>query len=450
MTPEISFSVPIDENIPTFKFPEYSIIELPNGINLYLYKERLQPLVFIKILFSVGAFNEKVFGSASFAARMMTRGTYTRTAERINKEIDSIGASLNISAFWDFSQAIVSGLSRFTDKMLDILFDCCFNPSFKEKEIASLKKKFIADILQDYSDSDYLAQVAFDNLIYRNNPYSHPIMGTPETIQCIGCIECQEYHSSMIKFAPVIIICGDIDDEKIVRQVERYTDGYKFHNTAVKKLKVKGPSGIRLGMVHKQGAVQATIRLGKITIGREHRLFPNLQLANTIFGGYFHSRLNQVLREDKGYTYGVSSGIYQRRYASAQVVSAHIKDDSVAEVIETIISEMYNISKKGFKPDELWIAQRYVIGSFLRSVETPQQIASMLQTIALHDLDYNYYDKYYKLISRLKQIDLARVMNYFKPENLVIAVAGDSQKLKGAMRRFGDVVELNEAGEKRV
>lgn len=439
-------SPPFAEGIPAFSFPDYFVEQLSNGIKVLIIQDNSQPLVNIKLSLGLGASSEKKPGLAYIAAQLITKGSGNMTASEIASETDIIGSSLTSSATWDDTSINLMTLSDYLNKSLSIMADCYLNAVFSEDETERLKKRHIANIRQENSDPSYLAQISFELAYFDSHPYGHPLYGTTDSINDITRQECIEWYDMLkTNSNPFFIVGGNVDKIEILGLLEKHfvkgginqTSGNIDNgNTALPEIKKS-----RIIIIDKADASQATLKLGIPTIQRKHPDFPLLQLSNTIFGGYFLSRLNALLREKLGYTYGIYSMVQSRKLSSVLMIGANVNRNAAADSIKRIKSEMAKIKSEPVSEDELNRAKQYILGSFVRSVETPRQVSSLLYSIEQNHLSGNYFNYFFSAIAEASVEELFKVQQkYFNPETITISLSGNAEFL---VNEFKDFENLN-------
>jgi len=422
---------PISKHVVGFNLPAVTTDYIGNDIKIIVSENKNQPLTFLKISFNNGAISENKFGTAYMTGLMMTRGTKNRTNEQISEKIDYHGASLNCTAQWDDTCLNIVSVSEYFEKMFELGIECVFHPTFPEGEADKLKKKHKATIMQELADVNYLSQITFYKTIFNGHPYSHPLIGTVDSIESIDLSDIKNwYFNNFLGSKPTFIFSGNIAREKAIALVENHFSDYQVNQDRPDFHKPKKITGVNIAIANKPDASQVALRIGKNVVNRKNPDFAYLQLANTVFGGYFMSRLNKVLREEKGLTYGVFSNIENRKYSSIQMVGTNINKDNVNLAIQFIIKEYEKINTIRVTKKELFPTSQYILGSFLRSIETPQQLGSLINSLELNNLPINYFDKYYKQIANAEPEQVFEAQQkYFSPENLVIAAAGNEEEL---------------------
>jgi zinc protease len=186
-------------------------------------------------------------------------------------------------------------------------------------------------------------------------------------------------------------------------------------------------------VIHRPGAAQAEIRVGRPALARtENGVFPAIVL-NRVFGGQFTSRLNAVLREKKGLTYGIHSTFSFNRMPGPFSIATSVDSDRAADAIEMLDGELAKVAAGGISSGELSLAQRGIAGGFALALEHLAQIASIIDLIVLHDLPIDYYAKY---LSRIRAVTLADVAECARrlmdPGRMTTVVVGDTDALREA------------------
>ncbi len=431
---------PISVQKPTFRFPKFERRQLSNGAELLLCRDNTQPLINLKILIDSGSVHEDIPGLASLAAQMLLRGTGSRSAREIAEATDSIAAQAYSTATWDSTGLGFSCMADFAKQAFDVIADCLYDPKFEDSEIGRLKKKTIADIRHENADTNYLSGLAFGCSMYKGHRYGHARGGTEASIGSISRSDCLGWYEGRLMNSKLsVIVSGNFDTDELVNMLESkiLEQGSPSADTIPAQPEIAGNNVV---IIAKEKAPQTTVRIGMPSIGRNNADYPALQLLNTIFGGYFMSRLNHLLRETKGYTYGVFSSVAARKYGSAFVISTNVGNEHVANAIGDSISEMKHFAGGKLDHEEVERARQYLGGSFLRSVESPKQIATMLNSLLLYGLPDSYFDDFFRKINEVTAGELPEVQKkYLEPNGLVIVAAGDPEVLRPQLARFGDV-----------
>jgi zinc protease len=446
---------PLSKELPEFIFPKYNVEQI-DKIRIYLFEDKSQPLINLKIMYPNGASNYSTPGLAYFSSQMLTCGTKQLTAPQIAEMTDSMGAHFNVNTNHENTTLTFVSLNEFLDKAIDISISCLQESIFQEEEISRLKKKHISSIEQDSAESNYLCELAFNAEFYEGTNYQYPVIGTIDSIKGINRNDCFFRHSDLLSnYYPAIILTGFFDSEgtvdifqsrsltdKLIKNSHEIKDGFaqnnelQFQNNQDNKYN----RDTKVAIINKEDAAQTTLKIGRNTINRNHSDYPLLQLANVIFGGYFQSRLNMLLREKHGYTYGIHSSLENKLTHSLMSIHSNVNTQSTAHSVELILQEIQNIEQQPVSGEELESAKQYMLGSFLRSCESIQGISQLLRVIELFGLPEDYFTKFFNTIKNAGIDELYKVQKeYFSVDSLTISASGDRRYLENELKRFGSI-----------
>ncbi|MFP4527535.1 MAG: M16 family metallopeptidase [Candidatus Kapaibacterium sp.] len=429
-------------------FPPFEKHTLSNGIRVYIYRDQSQPLVSAKAIIRNGSAAEPVPGLARITSQLLLKGTRQRTASEIARESDLIGASMNAASTWDYTTIGFVSLSDYLRNAFEIFEDCLLESKFAKDETERLKTKQISDIRQKTVNPRYLAKMGFNAIHYPDHPYGHPSSGTVDSVESITAGDCREFFNNILHNSKItFIVGGNCDTDDIMERLERRFGGL-VPGESLKPIESGGLINNGLVTVDKKDAEQAALCIGRSTIDRHDPDYSALRLLNTIFGGYFMSRVNHRLREEKGFTYGAGSQLDSRLMDSALLTTASVGKKHTREAIEDILELMDEISKNPIPEDEISRARQYMLGAFVRGMETPQQISTQLQALEVYDLETDYLEKFIRELNSFTPDSLMPAqLRLFAKEPLIISAAGDSEYLGGQLKAFGNVTLASSGGE---
>ncbi len=422
---------PISDRMPAFEFPKFERHSLGNGIKVYLVEDNSQALLNVQFLFGRGAAEFDAPALCSLATAMLTHGTRFDSAEEISEKVDDIGAYISSGSDMDESSAGITCLADYSAEAMDILASCINEPAFGADEVERLKKKRISNLNQSLASPDYLSTVACASQLFAGHPYGKLLAGSESRIKSIDSQQCRAAYERVLGSArKCIIVSGCFDKDNILNRLDKHYGGLPADASALPPAAPAKPDGNVIAVADKEDAVQSTIKAGMMFIDRNNPDYPLAHVVNTIFGGYFLSRLNYLLREVHGYTYGVYSYINSFRYASALMVQTNVNAGVTRAAIEDIFAEMERISRQAIPEEETSRAVQYMLGQFARSMETPRQVASLLQSVHTYGLKEDYYVDFINKVKSAGPENLRGVQEkYFKPENIAIGVAGSRDEL---------------------
>lgn len=442
----IRTKIPLSKDLPAISFfDSQKEVILDSGLRCLFIHDETQPLITIKLLVKRGSALEDLPGISNFTVKMMMKGTDKLTSKDIARETEYYGITMNFQSKWDDSVFQLVSLSDHIDNASEVFFDCLLNSSFPEQEVNKMKKQMIAGIKQNWSDSGFLSKYAFADTYYHNHPYGNTLTGFSEDVEKITRKDCIAWKEKLIIDSEItLLMAGNFDEKKMTKIFNNKLSGHDFSNNKSPVLdKADHRKDDPIAVIDKADAKQTSLRMGKPAIDRMHPDFPLLQVCNTVFGGYFKSRLNDLIREKLGYTYGIQSGIDSRLYGNALVVAADLNTGSTKDAIDKVLNEMKVFSSENIIEEEQSIAIQHLLGSFARMMETPQQKLSLLAGKELFSLPDDYHEKFFDRIKRSSLDDIFEIQKkYFKPEHIVIAVAGNADYLADQLSDIGNVIRI--------
>ncbi len=432
--------IPISRQAPRFQFPDYRIIKGTSGAEYYYFPNMAQPLLSVRIIYSFDVGRMPTAGAAYFATQLLKSGTKSRSALQFAEEADAIGATFNFSSSQDDASCYFVALSEFADRALDLLIDAVSAPAFLPDETERLKKKHIAQIAQEAADPNYLCRLAFNSVYFAGHPYSLPLYGTEESISQISASEARRvWHEIIAAQPPKVIIAGNADAEPIIEFIENKL-GVKGSSSPIEKktYAITEEKKTRIIIADKASAPQTTLQFGRPAPPMLSPDYSAAQLANTLFGGYFMSALNRKIREEMGLTYGIYSYIANRRNGSPLIISSNLNKENTRQAIDCIIDEMRKFSTEPADANEIFTAQQYILGSFLRSTETPQDVANLIHACIVNGVHTDFYNQYYDFITKATPDSIAEAQKkYFVPEYLTISLVGPEDFLVNEIEGMG-------------
>lgn len=437
--------------IKTVLFPRYFEKELENGFKFFVVENHEQPIISMNLVVRTGStYDAALPGLASVTAELLTKGTKTRTATQIAEEIDFVGGSLSSSADWDASRASVTVLKKHLDVGLSILSDVVLNPTFPDSEIARVRDQRLASLKQSKAEPSYLADTRMAAVVFGNHPYGNPAGGTEKSVTAMNRSDFLKFHTTAyLPNNAFIVVAGDITPAEVVAKIESAFGSWQRATAPVQEFPVvKGLNGAKVAIVDKAGAVQSAIRVAHLGIAKNDKDFIKLNVLNTLFGGYFNSRINLNLREKHGYTYGATSIFDARKLPGPFVISVDVRNEVTDSAIVEILEELKRLQDEPISSDELKMVKNYLIGMFPLQIETPAQVAAGVINIELYGLPKSYYNTYRTKVGAITSRDLqAAAGRYVHPENIAIVISGNSEAIKAAVNKFGPVEIFNADGE---
>lgn len=417
---------------PPLSLPAPGIHALSNGIEIIACNRGDEDVCRIDLIFEGGYYTEQKPGTAALTLLMLKEGAAGKSSEEIAESFDYHGAWLQTSASSHYLYVTLYTLNRHLDTCLSLLADIVIRPDFPEKEFTRLKERRLQQLLVQKEKVDVLASETFLSMIFGDkHPYGRAV--TPDHISHITTEDLRDYHRQHIAPGKCrIFIAGKITG-KLLDNLELHF-GHTWNVPSVDSAIIPAFPIHRaenpIIVTHKENALQSGIRMGLPVIGRENPDFFALKLLCTILGGYFGSRLMSNIREEKGYTYGISSSIAAMRYGSYLTISTQTGTEFTRPLINEVFAEIDRLRNEPIPTDEFITVQNYLRGDMARTLDSPFSIADYYLSLKANDLPVEYFAQQDEAIRQLSPGDLlSAAQKYLVPSQFYIAVAGDKNKI---------------------
>lgn len=432
---------------PKLEFGDYKVEELKNGIKLIVVEDHKLPRINMQLILDRDPILEgEDAGYVQLAGEMMRQGTTNRPKDKLDEEIDFIGARLSTSS----NSVSVNGLSKYTDKLVELMADVVLHPAFPQEEFDKLKKQQISGLESQKDDPSAVASNVHNAMMYGlDHPYGEMI--TIESTEKVKLEDVKSYYKNYwIPNYTYIAIVGDIKPREAKKLVKKYLGDWERHNEPRNTYPTpQRPEKTQVNFVNRESSVQSVIEMGNtMDLKPGSPDIVALELANQVLGGGSLGRLFQNIREDKGYTYGAYSSVDDDRLVGEFNAGASVRNEVTDSAIVEFMKEFERLRNEPVSEDELAAAKAFITGSFGRSLESPGTIASFALNIERYDLPKDYYENYLKRLADLSAQDVMNAAKkYITPERMQITVVGKASEVAEKLEKFGKVSYYNEKGE---
>jgi predicted Zn-dependent peptidase len=420
-----------------FRMPRVETAKLPNGLTIDVVEMHKLPLVNVQLLIPGGGrLDGDLPGLASFTADMLDEGAGTRDAIGIAAEAAYLGADLNTGADWDRTTVSLQVPVRTLPAALDLMADVALRPDLHTADIEKRRGLRMADILQRRDVPSAVASLVSNALIF---PAGHPYHASPggdsaSTARLDSATVRRFYERVSDPRHATVIVTGDITLAQARTLIARRFGGWKAHTpAATAPAAVPAPTTrpTTLFLVDKPGAAQSVIVIGAPGVPRLSPDYYALEVMNTILGGSFSSRLNQDLRETKGYTYGAGSRFQFRPVPGPFTASAAVRTNVTDSSLVDFFAQLRAIRDSLVQPVELTRATQYIALGLPGQFETTGQVARQVSGLLLFGLPFTYYNGFVADLHRVTRQDVQRVARkYIDPDHLTVVVVGDLAKIR--------------------
>ena len=405
--------------------PEARSFNLRNGVPVYLIEAGTEPIMRIEFTFRAGLVKEDIPLLASTANIMLTEGSANYSSEELNSLIDFYGAFINSYNEKDRAGIVMFFMNKHIEKILELCREILFMPLFPDNELNALlqKRHRWYQVNREKVQNRSIEQF-FECIFGNNHPYGRQI--TDDDFSGINPKLLHDFHSTYYSPDNMAVIVSGKVHEKTTELLDHFFGEIDARKSVSKEinLMLKG-SQERKVHVEKNGAVQTAIRIGLPTINKRHPDYPGLKFLDSILGGYFGSRLMKNIREDKGFTYGISSAVTSLNLSGYIIISAEVAPKNLQMTIDEIYREIRLLQEVPAGNEELSVVRNYMSGEMVRMFDGPFALAESFRSAWEFGLDNSYYHRLWDKIMTISPdeiITLART--YYNTDELYQVTVG--------------------------
>lgn len=409
------------KNIPVIPAKEH---QLSNGMKMHYINAGSEELMRIEFIFDAGTNREPKPLIANACNFLLNAGTTNSTSVELMEQIDFYGSYFQQDVTFDKASITLYTLNKYLSETLTIVLDILTNSVFPASEIKTYQENTKQRLAINLEKNDFLAKRNFNNLLFGNqHPYGKMLTSK----------DCDELtQSDLIRFfkenyhlANCKIIAAGLITEREIQIIDEAISKLPNEPKALPSLPLIESKEAQKFYFEKADALQSAIRIGKLIGNKTHPDYIELIVLNTILGGYFGSRLMANIREDKGYTYGIGSGIASTLDTGFFFITTEVGVDVCESALKEIYLEIDKLKSELVPEEELNLVKNYLLGTYLGSIENVFSYADKFKGIYPYGLDYSYYNEYF---SKVKAINSQRIMDlankYFASGTLTEVVVG--------------------------
>ncbi|MFZ1731023.1 MAG: pitrilysin family protein [Bacteroidota bacterium] len=450
--------VPSMEGSISFTAPQTESRTLSNGLEVVVSQRAGLPLISTRLMIKTQDVleSEDKAGRSSMTANMLDEGTHSRSALRIQEELDKYGSSLRVGGGKQGATVTLGSMSKFLDPSFELLADIVLNPAFDEDEFAQQRKQALDGLKRNRSNPGSVAnQVYMKKLFGADHPLGRSSEGTETSISALSTADLRETWTKFwVPNNASLLFVGDITLDDAVKLAEKYLGDWsqaKLPDVNLPKWS-KSP-GKTIYLVDRQGAPQSEIRIGSAAPNRMSPDYYAIQMTNTLLGGAFSSRLNLNLREDKGYTYGAFCRINMEREYGYWMATAGVQTKVTKESVIEFRKEIEGIGGGiPVRPEELRNMQNNLTRGYVQNFESNDMIAGQIAPLLTDGLPISTLTEYLPSIeSQTPAAVTATAQKYYRFDDAIMVVVGDLSEIEAPLRalNWGTVIIVDEDGNEK-
>jgi predicted Zn-dependent peptidase len=390
---------------------------LDNGIEVYAINAGAEDVVQVEWVFYAGNWFEQQNLVAASTNFLLKNGTRSKTAFEINEHFEYYGSYLNRNCYNELASLSLHSLSKHLEVLLPVVKELLTDSVFPQEELDVYKQNMKQRLKVNMKKCDFVAGRLIDAYLYgEGHPYGRYTRF--EDFDNVQREQLTEFFNNYYVHGKIVMFVSGKLPQNIFPLLNKNFGDLNSHPVAVQPLPASAAAEKKYRVINDVNGVQGAIRIGASFPNRHHPDFLKVQVLNSLFGGFFGSRLMSNIREEKGYTYGIYSYLQNHIQETAWVISTEAGRDVCEAAIVEIYKEMERLRTELVDPEELLLVRNYMMGSILGDLDGPFQIINRWKNIILNGLEE---DHFYKQINTIKSVtpeELQQLANkYLVPEN---------------------------------
>lgn len=401
--------------------------KLQNGIDLFSVNAGSQELIKLEFIFRAGMYHQPDPLIASAANSLLETGTRSFSANEISDGIDFYGSFIELGVGQDYACITLFSLNKYLNDSLKFIEEIIKYPAFSEEEFRILitNKKQKHQI--NSQKVSIIARRKFSELLFgETHPYGIDVH--EKDFDRVNLKEIQEFYNKFYQSKNCTIVASGYLPKNLQETLNGFFGEKDWGVNPEPIINAGIPLHTTNQQVHffeREDAIQSAIRVGRILFNKTHPDYFHFQVLNTILGGYFGSRLMSNIREDKGFTYGIGSGLMSLVNTGYFFISTEVGAEVTTQALDEIYKEIKILREDLVSDSELETVKNYILGQFLRSVDGPFALSDKFKGIWEFGLDYSYFDKYFKAVQTVTPHQIRELANkYLQQEDLIECVVG--------------------------
>lgn len=442
-------SAPLPKDLPPYApdkplpVPQIEKKTLANGLEVWVVPRDGMPRVdFVLALRNAGfaADGASTPGFASLLAGLLSEGTAERDSRAVAETAQQYGGSVGAGAGNDGITVYADALASNAAPMLELLAEVARTPSFPDNEVKLAQANALQALKAAEAQPAFKANRALLAATYGDHPYARTQQTEASIMAVTPALLRQEHARRFHPDRALLVVTGRVAPAEAFKLAEAAFGDWKSvgeeaPETPAARREAK-PAHV---LIQRDGSVQSTLRIGRPAIPATDPDYVPMQLAGTVLGGGFSSRVNQNLREDKGYTYGASAGQSASRAGGRVQAGADVRNEVTGASLEQFFHEFKRLADEPVPARELDDTKRYVAGGYLISNQLQGSVAATLASNWLAGLPSDFLAGY---VPRIRQVDAAQVQamarKYFDPKDQSIVVVGDGKAIAEQLEPYGE------------
>jgi zinc protease len=416
---------------------------LPSGLTVLVATRPGVPLAAVRVMVRAGSSLDPAgrFGLATLTAAALRRGTASRSGERIDADVEALGAELGAGVDEDAASIGLSAPVEALPRLLAILAEVVTRPSFPLAEVERLRRREVAALANDLDEPAVVADRATLMAAYGQHPYGHPSEGRGRHLRAIRRADLVAFHASHWRPSrATVLVVGPVDAEATLELVRRRFGAWRGEPGGEVEVAPPAPLAPAVVLVDRPDLTQAQLRIVAPGFARSSPEYAAGLVTGAVVGGSFTSRLMEAVRVERGLSYGVRARFASGRAGGLFLVSSFTKVETAGALVQVALAELERFRQGGPTDEELTRVRGYLGGLYPLSLETHEAWAEKLGEVELCGLPA---DEVGGFLARVGAVDAAACQavarRYFPGERRLVVAVGPAERLTSQLAGLGPV-----------
>jgi zinc protease len=425
---------------PSFTPPVPTELRLANGVRVLVVENHRLPLVSVRVVNLRAGSREDggKLGLAALTGDLLDEGAGALTALTLPEELERLGADLDVAVGADYAVVSLDTLKDTLEPSLGLLADVVLRPRLTQADFDRIKADRIADLKLRPDSPRRVANLVFEGTVFAAHPYGAPGAGFVGTVEKLALADAKRFWKTWyVPAAATVIVAGDVDKTAIVPLLDKTLGAWKGARPAApRRAKPPAATAPRLVVVDRPDAPQSVVVIGRLGADVTDPAYFPAEVVNTAIGGSFAARLNNRLREQLGYTYGIFSSFWRGAWTGSWSAVSSIKTEVTIEGIKEALAIIERTRTEPLPADELAKAKQLLTRAQPQDFETNAGIAGVYQSVVVTGRPLDWPATWAEKI-RAVAADEARAVVDKAWGGLAIVVVGDWKKLGDGLTGLG-------------
>ena len=375
------------------QLPSFESTVLSNALQVLELNDGSQEIIRIDYVYRTGRVNEIVRASAKASYYLLREGTRNTTSHEIAEKFDYYGAYVRVFAGLEYSSLSLVVMSRYLKEVWPVFLEMIMDPDFTEDELANYKRIHSEKLRNELSKNDVQAYRRLTEIIFGDqHPYGYNT--EPSDILALTLAQVNEFRDNSHGTNNAIVVMSgkygsDISDmcKQTLAKINMKSTPYRQTFNTPEDLSI-------FDKIRTDQTAQTSLKIGRKLFKRRHADFSKVQVANTLLGGYFGSRLMKNIREEKGFTYGIYSSVDTWKEGGFFYISADISNNAIEPTITEIHAEIKRLQTEPVPDHEFNMVKNFMLGQILHLIDGPFASGQLIKNIYAKELDIEHFNKH--------------------------------------------------------